>query len=515
MGTLTAFSFLITLVCVVFFRRRRAVQVPLPPSPPADPILGHLRYIPSENPELQYAEWAKTYGDVIYLRVLNRSIVVLSSAEAATDLLEKRSGNYSDRPDFPIFNLMGWGAGLAFQHYGKAFQKQRRLFKEYFNQRKAEEYKDLQTTQARQLALNLARGKEDREDVLRGFGASVVVRIAFGHDMYSENDPNYADLAQKNGEAFTLCGPPGSTPVDLFPVLQHFPSWFPGTFFAYRARGFYPSIRRLWDYPFVQVQQQMSEGRAKPSFLSYHLERLQQDDKDKAIESDYEDIKGAAAAIFSGGSDTIWATLSIFILAMVLHPECQEKAQEELDNLLLGSRLPELGDRSALPYIECIVQETYRWLPGGPLGIPHRALCDDIYKGMFIPKGTIVFANGWSISRDEAFYHDADSFNPSRYRPKTEGGNEEPFPAFQFGFGRRVCPGRYLADGNLWIAAATILSLFRIEKVKDAKGEEIIPSTDLKSGLVSHPKPYKCNIRIRDEKARSLLQEFEEGLVGV
>jgi hypothetical protein len=44
-------------------------------------------------------------GDLIYLKILNRPVVVLNSAEAAMDLLEKRSKKYSDRPPFHIYNL--------------------------------------------------------------------------------------------------------------------------------------------------------------------------------------------------------------------------------------------------------------------------------------------------------------------------------------------------------------------------------------------------------------------------
>ncbi|KAF9441127.1 hypothetical protein P691DRAFT_632793, partial [Macrolepiota fuliginosa MF-IS2] len=94
---------------------------------------------------------------------------------------------------------------------------------------------------------------------------------------------------------------------------------------------------------------------------------------------------------------------------------------------------------------------------------------------------------------------------PSRYLPRTEGGNKEPYPTFHFGFGRRVCPGRYLGDGNFWIAVATILALFKIERVKDKNGVEIMPTIGLDTGLTSHPKPYECNIRIRDENAQALL----------
>jgi hypothetical protein len=44
-------------------------------------------------------------GDIIYLHALGKSFVVLNSAQAATDLLDKRSSNYSDRPEFPVFEM--------------------------------------------------------------------------------------------------------------------------------------------------------------------------------------------------------------------------------------------------------------------------------------------------------------------------------------------------------------------------------------------------------------------------
>ena len=41
-------------------------------------------------------------GDVVHLDVLGQPIIVLGSHEAAVDLLEKRSANYSDRPTFVL-----------------------------------------------------------------------------------------------------------------------------------------------------------------------------------------------------------------------------------------------------------------------------------------------------------------------------------------------------------------------------------------------------------------------------
>lgn len=57
-----------------------------------------------------------------------------------------------------------------------------------------------------------------------------------------------------------------------------------------------------------------------------------------------------------------------FVAAMLLHPEAQKKAQEEIDAVLGTSRLPDFSDREVLPYVECVVQESARWHLTAPLG---------------------------------------------------------------------------------------------------------------------------------------------------
>ena len=55
-------------------------------------------------------------------------------------------------------------------------------------------------------------------------------------------------------------------------------------------------------------------------------------------------------------------------MAMVLYPQAQKKAQEELDRVI-GNRLPEFNDRPNLPYINAMVKESLRWQLVAPLGI--------------------------------------------------------------------------------------------------------------------------------------------------
>ena len=85
-----------------------------------------------------------------------------------------------------------------------------------------------------------------------------------------------------------------------------------------------------------------------------------------------------------------------FFLAMTLYPEVQRRAHRQLDDVIGPDRLPNFGDRESLPYIAAIIKESLRWIIVAPLGVPHRATKDDVYKDKyFIPKGSLVIGNIW------------------------------------------------------------------------------------------------------------------------
>ena len=87
--------------------------------------------------------------------------------------------------------------------------------------------------------------------------------------------------------------------------------------------------------------------------------------------------------------------LHTFFLAMALNPHVMRRAQEELDNVVGGERLPDFSDQGDLPYTSAIVKEVLRWGCPLPLGAPKRAMVDDTYGGYFIPAGATIIENIW------------------------------------------------------------------------------------------------------------------------
>ncbi|KAG7094713.1 hypothetical protein E1B28_005533 [Marasmius oreades] len=495
---------------LVWFRRRARKH--LPPGPPADPLIGHLRIIPQQKQAEAFHEWAKIYGDVMFLEVPGRKMVVLNSVESARALLDDKGSNYSCRPWFVVWELMGWTSSLTLLPHGKQFLKHRKMLQTFFGKKESLAFNDILAEEARILVKSLLEaGKGDLLKYVHRLTVSNIIRVACGHQVKSDDDL-FMQLAEVFAQAASNSGPIGNTTVDLLPWLRHFPSWFPGTHYATMARSWYKVTRKMYDISVEVVEAEMKENRMiTSSFVSEKLEELADHVNDQQNDDavSLEDIKSAGATIFAAGKETSYDTLTGFILAMVLNPEIQQRAYEEIIAVVGQDRLPDLSDRESLPYLECILHENHRWHVVLPLGVPHRAQEDDIFNGMFIPNNTVVIPNHRAMSRDERVYSDPLKFDPSRYLPAPEGKAEPCFSA-AFGFGRRICPGRHFADLAIWHVVACLLATLEILPPKDAKGNVVIPEVNIVEGFGSAVAPFEFEVRARSEKARALIAEIEK-----
>ncbi|KAE9405302.1 cytochrome P450 [Gymnopus androsaceus JB14] len=380
---------------------------------------------------------------------------------------------------------------LLILQYGKRFLLHRKLLQNYFGRQESRAFEPISYEESIVMVKRLMDNPTDYDKIIARYMTCIVAKIAYGYSIKDDND-TFAILIDKLGEMLHNSGPPASTPVDFFPWLANFPSWFPGTYYAEYARKWRSLIQDFINYPFNFSIKQLSEGKAQPSFVSKHISNMEAEDIED--QEDYmEDIKGAAAILYAAGVETSWGALVVFLIAMVLHPEYQAKAQAEIDAVCGHDRLPTFEDHDSLPYIEYIMHEVMRWRPVAPMGIPHRSLEDDVY-------------NGIGMGLHEHIYKDATAFNPDRFIPKSQGGREEPYLS-PFGFGRRICPGRFLAESTLWITMAMILATCKIGKAKDANGMEITPEVEFDSGLVDHLKPFNLTLVPRTAKARAMVEE--------
>jgi len=237
----------------------------------------------------------------------------------------------------------------------------------------------------------------------------------------------------------------------------------------------------------------------------------------------------------AAGFETTSTTLKWWVLAMVVFPEVQRRAQAELDAVVGRARLPTFADALRLPYVRAVIKEVLRWRPAVERGMPHKTAEDDWYEGKFIPKGAACMANVWHCNRDrEIFGDDADDFKPERH---LDAKREEVLPGpretngeghVSFGFGRRICVGKHLANDSLFIMTARILWAATLKCARDENGKELPPDPNafVDKGIItfvlllvdqlggiaellvcSQPAPYNSVIGPRFPEVHSILAE--------
>jgi len=301
-------------------------------------------------------------------------------------------------------------------------------------------------------------------------------------------------------EQFSAASVPGKWAVDMLPFLEHLPDWLPGTGFKRTARLWKQTMTDVAGLPYDFAKNRIGES-GRTSFVSKSIEQARREDSFGP--EDEHAIKWSAASMYAGGADTSVSTMAAFFLAMSMFPAVQRKAQEEIDRVIGSGRLPKPSDRERLPYVNAVVEEAQRWHPIAPMGLPHAADEDDAINGFRIPKGALLVPAIWWFTRDPQVYHDPEAFKPERFLPPYS----EPLATHvTFGFGRRVCPGRVLADASLFLTFAQSLAAFDIRKVLDGSGGVVEPIHTFNSGIVSHPGAFEVQVLPRSVQVADLVK---------
>lgn len=487
-------------------RRTNTARLPVPPGPPPLPVIGNLLDLPvAAEPWKAYAGLSQRYGDVVHLSVFGQTIIILSSLEAISDLFEKRSTIYSSRPHSTMLHeLMGMDWSLAIMPYGEEWRKVRRGFHQYFNSNVAPNYHTVHEEQSHDFLKRLRQTPEDFLDHIRHAFAATIMKVTYGIEV-KDADNEYIHLAENAIIGFNAAAQPGRFLVDSFSPLRYVPAWMPGADFQRLAAHWKEVGLQMLNKPFDAVKSAVASGSAVPSVASDMIEHILSSpdrEEQEAI------ARRSAGIAYVGGADTTISAVSSFFLAMAMYPEVQKKAQAELDAVVGPNRLPTFADRPSLPYIEAIVKEILRWKLVTPMSVPHCTSADDEYRGFFIPKGSVVFAAAWSILHNPVEFPDPESFNPDRFLKDGKLNPDVLDPTVAcFGFGRRICAGRYFALNQLYSTVATVLHIFNISPALDDKGHPIPVEPHMSSGIVSYPEPFKCNIKPRSPAADALTKE--------
>ncbi|KAG2337220.1 cytochrome P450 [Suillus weaverae] len=476
---------IIALVVALGLTRRRRYPLSLPPGPRSLPFFGNALNLDTDRPWLTYTAWGKTYGKIIYSHILGIDLIIINSETTARELLDKRSAIYSDRPVIRTNELAGLAFNTVLLPYGETLRQHRKIFHQVLRAEVSVSYHEMYSRYANELVINLLNASSDLQQQTEVYTGSLIMAVTYGHPARGSEDPFLARAHELVEIAKHVTTPERAAMFTAFPFLEKLPFSCFGGVFALMGRSRELS-QQLLNEPFNQVKAQMANGNASHSLVADFLSHAHDDDDEGTM-------KAVALTGYLAGTETTASALQAFLLAMVLYPEVQARARTEINLVVRHDKMPCLDDRASMPYLDAILHEVLRWYPLAPLGIPHATSNDDVYDGYFIPKGSKSYESRLpALSQDEDTYPDASRFDPSRHLT-VDGKLKDLFVNhFAFGHGRRTCPGRWFAENGLWVAAAAILAVLRIDHAKDSNGDRIEVKPEFGTGLVVHPKPFRC-----------------------
>ncbi|KAI9567596.1 cytochrome P450 [Boletus coccyginus] len=485
---------------VVIYIARRTIRTrppyPLPPGPPGLPWIGNVIGVNASTPWTTYAEWARTYGDIVYSRLLGKDIIILNSEKIAKDLLENRSKFYSDRPYFITAELCGLDFETPVLPCGDRWRLHRRFFHQTFRPNAVQRFLPSQHRRACHLLRQLLDSPEKLGDHVFEYTAAVIMNCTYDYDPASRKDELVDIVENVLRMTVPIMRPEINLVVGTFPWLLYLPSWFPGMSFKKDMALAREFSKVYLDRPFEYAVQKAPRGGDAPSMVHDALREMEE--KGISPEQSWMDtLKEVSGSAFLAGADTSNATLMAFFLMMVVNQGAQEKAQAEIDAVVGKGRLPTMDDRPLLPYLDAIFRETVRYGPVAPLGecfLPRATMDDNTYGGFLIPKGAVVITNLWAIAHDESRYPNPHAFIPERFLNDDGSLKPDDIEHIVFGFGRRICAGRHFADASMWSVIAKVLAVFKILRALDENGVEIPVEPRFAPGISLHPLPFGYRI---------------------
>ncbi|KAK2735942.1 hypothetical protein FQN55_001906 [Onygenales sp. PD_40] len=502
-GVITFIGYLVYQQSIQKSRRK------LPPGPKPLPLVGNLKDFPPDGTP-EYQHWLKhkdLYGGISSVTVLGVTLVIIHDKQTAHELLEQASSKTSGRPTMVMANkLCGYESIVICQSYNPTFRRCRKLLhRELGTQASAAEFRGAQEIEVNR---QLVRGLNEPTKWLEHFkttSAATVLKMAYNYTIEPHKPDPLVELTERMMAEFSLAAVPMAWAVDIVPFLQYLPENFPGATFKKTARKWRKSIQATAYIPYRFVQRQMAASTYQPSYVSKLLQQLKGENNANLSREDEQAIIWTAASLYGAAADTTVITLTAFTLAMVMFPDVQRKAQEEIDRVVGTDRLPSFEDRDKLPYINALVKEALRWWPIAPMGFPHTATEDIEYNGMHIPKGAFLLPAVWWFLHDPEVHPNPESFDPERFlEPRNE-----PDPTAAFGYGRRICAGRFFAESSLYLHISQSLAVFNITKAVGKDGKEIEVNVKPKPGVLTYPTEFDCRVEPRSEKHVQLVRQLE------
>ncbi|MCD7464918.1 hypothetical protein HAX54_000188 [Datura stramonium] len=457
-----------------------------PPGPLGLPFFGNLHQYDSSSPHIYFWKLSKKYGKIFTLKFGSTTMIVVSSANLAKEVLKTQDLTFCSRPSFIGQQKLSYnGRDIVFAPYNDYWREMRKIsVLHLFSHKKVQLFSPIRKDEVSRLIKRISQQAATSQitnlsNLMISVSSNIIFRVAFGirYDEESHERKRFNLLLEESGVMLT-----SFFISDIFPSLTWIDKLLGN---ISRLEKNFKDFDELYE---ELIEQHLDPNRPK-SMEGDILDLLLQLKKNKStpIDLTLEHIKAIVMNVLLAGSETSAATVIWAMTALMKNPKAMKKVQEEIrksvgkkDNILNED------DIQNLPYFKAVIKECFRLYPTVPILIPRESMEKTTLQGYEIQPGTIVHVNSWAIARDPEIWENPEEFIPERFLNNNIDYKGQDFELLSFGAGRRGCPGITLGIATVELALSNLLYAFDWELPCGMTKEDI--NTDVRPGITMHKK---------------------------
>ncbi|EYU21982.1 hypothetical protein MIMGU_mgv1a026917mg, partial [Erythranthe guttata] len=445
----------------------------LPPGPWKLPLIGNMHNLIGSLPHIALHELALIYGPVMHLQLGELSAVIISSPDAAKQVMKTHDINFASRPSIIVMEILSYNCtNVAFSEYGDYWRQLRKICTlELLSMKRVSSFRSIRE----EAFLDLARWLLDYKDQpaavnltekLYSCAYSLISRATFGKK--SEANERLLSIIK---EGIVLAA--GFNVADVYPSIKLLQMM---SGLRRKVKKLHGEADCILDDIIHEHRYSKNEKQTSDTDLLDVLLGFQGGDDGIDIPLTTDNIKAVIMDMLAGGSETSATALDWSMAEMLKNPRILEKAQDEVRRFFddKGGYVDESRIHE-LKYLMSIIKETLRIHAPFPLLLPRKCREKCEINGYEIPVDTKIIVNAWAINRDPKYWRNPDCFEPERFLDEDlevdyKGNHFEYIP---FGAGRRICPGIAFGMANVELPLAMFLYHFDWKLPPGMKHEEL------------------------------------------
>ena len=403
----------------------------LPPGPKGLPIVGNIFQL-RRDPLSFVREIQQTYGRMATVQFSKQQVVMFLRPEHVRYLLVEKPRNFVK---YDLGNLRFLlGDGLLTSD-GDFHRQQRRLVQPAFHKHRVEGYADTMVHLTEEMLEQWQPGSEvDISREMQQLTLRIILKALFNLDSPTQS----ASL----GRAITTVI---TNSIRNFGSVRRLRLDLPFTRYGRMMAG----KRELDTFVYNLIKQRRADGRDVGDVLSMLLQA-----QDEGNTMTDKQIHDQVFTFIAAGHETARNTMSWTFYLLSQHPHVLEKLLAELHTVLQG-RSPSVDDLPHLPYLDWVINESWRVYPPAWTLIRRAVDAFDL-DGYHFPAGTIAVLSQWVLHHLPDIWGDPGVFRPERWDP-ARGQQVPQWAYFPFGGGPLICIGMPFAELETRLLLATIL----------------------------------------------------------